>query len=668
LFANELVLLAYYISCVNIENAFHFAMNYVTYEPFRGMALTDTFRAWDDHLRASAQASAGAKKILFDDNAARVARQAETPITVVMGNPPYSAGQRSANDDAQNYKYEKLDGRIAETYARLSDAGLKAALYDSYIRAFRYATDRLKDNDGVVCFVSNGGWLDGASTAGFRRTIEKEFARIYVYNLRGNQRTSGELSRKEGGKIFDSGSRASIAIALLVKRTGHKGKAEILYRDIGDYLGRDEKLAQIRDMRSFLSPEMNLVSLTPNAHGDWIITRNEYFNTCVPLAPEKKFDEETESVFVVSSIGTKSQRDAWVYNYSKDAALNNMRDMIDFYNSQLGAAEIDYDSAKISWTNGLMADRASGRRTALQKDEVALTLYRPFQKQWLYRGERVIERRGQQEQFFPTPDTKNMVICVSGAGVTKDFSCLISDRIADLEYVGKSQCFPLHFYDKGGTRRDGISDHALGAARAKYGGGATKEDIFFYAYGLLHHPLYRETFKDDLKKSLPRIPFVESREDFMVFAAAGRALAKLHLDYDKFPASGFQLSDGSWGIQALPEVKVSDRGGDYKVTKMRFPRRGERDTIVFNPSVTISGIPAKAYEYIVNGKSAIEWVMDRYQVKTDKDSGIANDPNLYALEAGCPKYILRLLLSVIAVSVGTVEIVEGLPAFTPGGS
>jgi predicted helicase len=290
-----------------------------------------------------------------------------------------------------------------------------------------------------------------------------------------------------------------------------------------------------------------------------------------------------------------------------------------------------------------------------------LAIYRPFQKQWLYHGEHVMHRRYRLDSVFPTLDAQNLVICVCGVGATKDFSCLIADRIVDLGCVGGTQCFPLHYYDRDGERRDGISGHALKAAQAKYGPGATKEDIFYYAYGLLHHPAYRETFKDDLKKSLPRIPFVEGCGDFMAFSAAGRALAKLHLEYDRFPASGFQLSDGSWGVPGLPEVKVSCRGGDYKVTKMRFPKRGERDAIIFNPCVTISGIPAKAYEYIVNGRSAIEWVMDRYQVKTDKDSGIANDPNLYAEETGCPNYALKLLLSVMGLSVNTVEIIAALP-------
>ncbi|MDR0499362.1 MAG: DEAD/DEAH box helicase family protein [Holophagales bacterium] len=332
LYANELVLLAYYIACVNIENAFHYATNYVSYEPFRGIALTDTFGAWDATLKGH---PTSAKKVLFDDNAARVSHQQDTPITVIIGNPPYSAGQRSANDNAQNYKYDELDRAIARTYVAESTATNNNALYDSYIRAFRHATDRLGDRNGIICFVSNGGWLDGNSTAGFRKTIEKEFSKIYVFNLRGNQRTSGELSRREGGKIFGSGSRTPVAITLLVKRAGYKGKAEIYYRDIGDKLDREAKLKIIKNFKSFLNLDMKLIRLHPNEHGDWITTRNEAFQTFIPLASEKKFDKDTKSAFLVHSRGLETARDAWVYNFSRATTLKNISGMVDFYNSQL---------------------------------------------------------------------------------------------------------------------------------------------------------------------------------------------------------------------------------------------------------------------------------------------------------------------------------------------
>ena len=514
----------------------------------------------------------------------------------------------------------------------------------------------------MVCFVSNGGWLDGNSTAGFRKTIETEFAKIYVFNLRGNQRTSGELSRREGGKIFGSGSRTPVAITLLVKRAKHNGKAEILYRDIGDYLSREDKLAIISRLGTFASPEMELKRLEPNEHGDWITSRNEAFQTFIPLASEKKFDQTTRSAFVVHSRGMATAKDAWLYNFSRTAVLQNMRRMIDFYNSQLEASEIDYDSTKISWSDGLKSDRANGRRIAFQKEEVSLALYRPFQKQWFYHGERVIERRYRFDNIFPTADAENRVLCVSGVGVTKDWSVLMTDRIADVQLMANGQCFPLYWYEKaesngpllgmgscgsGYARRDGISDYTFGESQKKYGSHVTKEDIFYYVYGILHHPRYRTLFADDLKKALARIPLVESDEDFWAFSKAGRNLADLHINYEAVPP--------------LPEVTVTGSRANLHVDKMRFPRKGQRDTIIYNGTITVSNIPDRAYEYVVNGKPAIEWVMERYQVKEDTESRINNDPNLYAEEVGKPDYILNILLSVIAVSVKTADVVRDLP-------
>jgi predicted helicase len=661
IFANEIVLLAYYIACVNIENAYHDIIGADEYAPFGGIALTDTFQAWE---------ASKDQQTLFDENSERVRRQNETPITVIFGNPPYSVGQKSANDNAQNKSYATLDEAIAKSYAALSEATNKNALYDSYIRAFRYSTDRLRGGDGIICFVSNGSWLDGNSTAGFRKALEQEFAKIYVFNLRGNARTSGELRRKEAGNVFESGSRTPVSITLLVKRRDIEGKAEILYRDIGDYLKREEKLAIVAERKSFLNPDMGLARITPNEHGDWITTRNEAFNDFVPLASEKKFDEGTESVFVVESNGIKTNRDIWVYNFSKTNLTKKVSGMINFFNEQIVAETVSYDSTKISWS-GILEDKLKRtERVEFEQDAVATALYRPFTKQRFYYSDNLIERRYQFRKLFPTPDTKNMVVCVSGIGVTKDFSVLISDKPTDLEFIGKSRCFPLYYYEEKAqkgkksqtvgqldmfgeeekaeiVRKDGISDFILQQARLRYGSAVKKEDIFYYVYGFLHSPKYRTTFADDLKKSLPRLPLVDKADDFWAFSKAGRELAKLHLEYENMPP--------------LAEVTVNRVSrASLHVGKMRFAN-DKKDEIAYNAHISVQNIPAKAYEYIVNGKSAIEWVMERYQVKTDKDSGIVNDPNLYAEETGQPEYILNLLLSVISVSVRTQEIVEGLP-------
>ena len=660
-FANELLLLAYYIASVNIESSYHDALNMETYQSFEGIALTDTFQAWEENKP---------QQILLDQNSDRVRRQNTAPISVIFGNPPYSVGQKSANDDAKNNNYPQLDESIEKTYAELSNAGLKKSLYDSYIRAFRYSADRLRDGDGIICFVSNGAWLDGSSTDGFRKALEQEFSKIYVFNLRGNQRTSGELSRKEGGKIFGSGSRTPVTITLLVKRSGFEGKAEILYRDIGDYLKREEKLTILANTKTFLNPGIGFTRLSPNEHGDWITTRNHVFQTFTPLASEKKYNEKSETFFVVNSFGYGTNRDTWVYNFSKDALLKNMEKTIKYYNSQIDNRDSNVDLNQISWTRGLLNNLKAGNEILFDATQVTPAAYRPFTKQFLYFGEKIIEMRGQLDSFFPTPDTKNLLICVSGIGVTKDFSTLISDGLTDLEFIGKSQCFPLYYYEEAEAktkkdalayqidlfgeaaeteyiRKDGISNFILRQSRGIYGNTVTKEDIFYYVYGFLHSPAYRTTFADDLKKSLPRIPLVESPVDFWAFSKAGRELAKLHLNYESVPP--------------LPEVTVSGSLDNLHMEKMRFFSKDRKDTILYNSQITVKNIPQKAYEYIVNGRSAIEWIMERCQIKTDKISGITNDPNQY--KNNKPSYILDLLLSIIAVSVKTMEIVEKLPDY-----
>jgi len=656
IFANEIVLLAYYISAVNIENAFHDVTSSEDYTPFEGICLTDTFQLGEGNVRMAE---------LFPANAKRLERQRNAPITVIMGNPPYSVGQRSANDNAQNTAYPSLDEAIKKTYAALSDSTNKNALYDSYIRAFRWATDRLCNGDGIIGFVSNGAWLDGNSTAGFRKSLEREFSKIYVFNLRGNQRTSGETSRREGGKIFGSGSRTPVAITLLVKRSGFKGKAEIYYRDIGDYLKREQKLATLRAAGSFLDPAMpEMTRLSPNIQGDWITERNEAFATYIPLAPDKKFDTMSESLFVVNSRGFETARDTWVYNFSETAVRNNMHSMVEFYNACVDSGEVRYDNDKIAWSSSLLSAFERKDCAEFEAHKIKHAMYRPFNKEILYYGDKMIHRRGQFDEFFPAADAENLLICVNGVGGSKDFSCLITNTFTDIQCLFNGQCFPLYYYSGNPqkaqvtmfdaeesteryVRKDAISDWIARRAREQYGAAVKKEDIFYYVYGYLHAPAYRETFAADLKKTLPRIPLVEKPDDFWKFSKAGRELAMLHLRYEE--------------IAPLDTVEVKGKRDDCRVTKMRFPDKGRKDTILYNEHIRVENIPTAAYKYVVNGKSAIEWVMDRYRVTTDRASGIVNDPNLYAEECGKPTYILDLLLSIIAVSVRTVEVVRKLP-------
>ncbi|MDR1377652.1 MAG: DEAD/DEAH box helicase family protein [Synergistaceae bacterium] len=673
--ANEIVLLAYYIASINIENAFHDALGKTgetEYKPFDGICLTDTFQLGEND-------DAG---VLFSEllqqNSDRVIAQQKAPIRVIIGNPPYSVGQRSANDNAQNQSYPKLEKRIAETYAKQSTATLKNSLYDSYIKAFRWASDRLDTkHGGIVAFVSNAGWIDGNAMDGFRKCLQSEFSAIYIFNLRGNCRTSGEIRRKEKDNVFGLGSRTPISITVLVKKPNHFEDAAIYYRDIGDYLTREEKLSIVAQSHDIFSPKMELTEIQPNEHGDWLNQRHDIFSSFIPLG-DKDDKTNTKTVFVpYYSNGLKTQRDAWCYNFSAHVLEENIQRMLNFYNQQREEYQkqkqqtnnlnikdfLDNNSQKISWSDGLVSNIARNEEIVFDHLNVQEAVYRPFCKHMVYFNKALNERTYQMPKLFPTPQQKNLVICVSGMGGVKQNTTLIINTIPDLNCLDAgTQCFPLYYYEKRQhqqmtlfdaneedyIRRDGVTDFIFKQCRDRYGPKVTKEDIFYYVYGLLHSKDYREQFSEDLKKMLPRIPLVDKPADFWAFDKSGRALAELHLNYEN-QKPGYSI------------VVTGETSEDFRVDKMRFIEKDDKTGIRYNSRVTITNIPFVAYDYVVNGKSVIEWIMERYQVTVDKASQIKNDPNDWAKEHNNPRYILDLLLSVIMVSIETVRIVEGLP-------
>lgn len=667
LFACEVVLLAYYIACVNVEVAYHGVMKQEEYEPFNGICLTDTFRmdgnsANDKDLFAA-----------FEDNGERVKNLCKQDIRVIIGNPPYSVGQKSANDNNQNEAYPYLDERIADTYAKNSKATNKNSLYDAYIRAFRWASDRITD-DGILAFVTNGSYIDNNAMSGFRQSLMGEYDAIYCFNLRGNQRTSGEQSRKEGGKIFGSGSRTPIAIIILVKKKNRPAvqQATLHYHDIGDYLSREQKLEIIQGFGNYSAIPWQ--TLIPDEHGDWLNHRTSGYEKFLPIGDKAtKGKPDTKALFTHFSNGVKTNRDTWAYNFSKLQVLQNMKNSIEFYNSQVAEYHslqgtrpsvedfINTDATKISWSRAYRNTLQKGIYQEYGERHATPASYRPYVKQVLYFDRRVLNDVGPMELFFPSRNHKNKVIQVTGNGANKPFSCLIGNFVLDLEVISKGQCFPLYWYEERNAdapmldlgmeadagdykRHDGISNFGLKQFRTAYGDPKiSKEDIFYYVYGLLHSTEYRTRFENDLKKELPRIPFAK---DFWTFSKAGCKLAELHLNYET--------------IEPWPVKEVSN--GNYRVTKMRFPKKGIRHTIHYNDTCTLSEIPDEAYEYIVNGKSAIEWLMERYAVTTDKDSGIVNDANDWCDEQGNPRYIIDLVKRIVRVSIETMEIVKALPA------
>jgi predicted helicase len=674
--ANEIVLLAYYIAAINIEAAYHDAVSAgETYEPFAGICLTDTFQLYekDDQIAK-----------LLANNSDRRNRQKNLDIRVMIGNPPYSAGQDSANDNNQNVKYPTLDGKIAATYAKHSKATNKNALYDSYIRAIRWGSDRIGDA-GILGFVTNAGWVEANTADGMRKCLAEEFSSIYVFHLRGNQRTSGETSRKEGGKIFGSGSRAPIAVSFLIKNPKAKSHGQIFLHDIGDYLSREEKLTIVRDFKSVngITQAKGWQQIKPDQHHDWINQRDDSFAEFISIG--EKRDKQSLAIFDLFSAGVKTSRDAWAYNFSQKNLEANMARMIDFYNKEVrtykkeaGAAGknavnaeklISRDSTKISWNRSLLADLQKLKEYVFSKKRIVHSLYRPFTKSWLYFDRRLNDMIYQLPRIFPDAEAENLMIVCKQRWSGEGHFALLTDRIMELQTDGGTQCFPLYLYDdketKGGLfeedksksgkliRRDAISDAGLKHFAATYPGEKIKkEDLFYYIYGLLHSPEYRQKYVDNLSKELPRIPRVKSAEDFWAFCKAGRALGELHVNYEK---------QKKYGLNHATKTTLKDT--HYRVEKMRY--NTDKTAIIYNTHLTLEGIPPETHEYVINGKSALDWVVERYCVKTDKDSGIINDANAWALETEKnPRYIVELIERIVTVSLETIKIVNGLPALS----
>ncbi|POF41201.1 damage-inducible protein [Pseudomonas laurylsulfativorans] len=669
--ANELVLLAYYIATINIEAAYHGEV-IDEYTPFEGICLTDTFQMYekDDLVNA-----------LLEDNSARRKRQKELDIRVIVGNPPYSVGQGDANANNANVGYPSLDARIRDTYAARSSANNKNALYDSYIRAIRWASDRI-GNAGIIGFVTNAGWIEANTADGLRKCLTDEFSSLYVFHLRGNARTSGETRRKEKDNVFGMGSRAPIAISLLVKNPSATEQGQIHFQDIGDYLSREEKLEKIANYASLAGIEQ-WRHITPDEHGDWLKQRDSSFGQFIVIGDKKS---DGLKIFDNYSGGVQTNRDAWVFNYSKTSLIRNVGSLIGKYCSELSrfnavhsvaerhtrervAADfLDKDSTLISWSRSLRADAIKNKPLGFDAERITVSTYRPFTKQWMYFDRRLNEMVLQMPRLFPVPSAQNLIITFKERWSGDGQFALITNSILEQQTDGGAQCFPLYLYDEaaqaskddlfaeqtegGLRRRDAITDSGLAHFQGAYPGEQiSKEDLFYYVYGILHSSDYRERFNDNLSKELPRIPAVKKAFDFWAFSKAGRDLADLHLNYETVEPYPLSI-----------EAKGTLTNADYRVEKMKFAKKGDKTTVIYNHRITIKGIPEAAWDYVVNGKAALDWVMERQAVRTDKTSNIVNDANDWAIETiGNSKYPLELFQRVVTVSLGTMKIVQSLP-------
>lgn len=748
IFANEIVLLSYYIASVSIEQVFDALQREAglategEYVPFQGMTMTDTFQMHegDGNLQNDWEG--------LGENNARAQRQKQADLHVCIMNPPYSAGQRSANDNNQNLPYPRLDARIADTYAALSTGTNKNSLYDSYFRALRWATDRIT-GAGVIAFVSNSSFIDGNTADGVRLTWAQEFSDIFIVNLKGNARTQGERRRQEAGNIFAEGSRTGVAITILVKNPDHTGPVTIHYAEVDDYLSREEKLAWLREQRSI--EHTNFVQITPNEAGDWINQRDETFATFQPIGDKAtKGKVNTSGIFTIFSGGLKTNRDPWCYNFSAEAVATNMHRMIDAYNRFVAAGEtsetVSRDRTVVDWNRGLLKDLDQKKAHEFHNTAVQPALYRPFTRSSVYFERSMNDMVYQLPKLFPTPQHRNLSLTIPSGPSAQYFSPIMYELMPALTPNGGNQLFPLytweplpdntepvglfsefedvnwqevpgtwespsavaspnngtnptHNQNEGATpavpsaqgsdaslvtqahatrlpldftrpiaeqipltlngyqRRDNITDATLASYRAHYANEAiTKEDIFFYTYALLHHPTYRERFAADLKKMHPRIPKVA---DFMVYANIGRELADLHVNYEH--AAPYPLQE-NWSTSA----EGLDNWMRFRVKSPTWTirsKKADHTSFVYNQHLTLTGIPVEAQDYTVGGKSPLDWVIDRYQLRTHKDSGITNDPNDYCRELGRPDFIVDLIKRLVTVSMRTQELIAALPEF-----
>ncbi|WP_375543257.1 type ISP restriction/modification enzyme [Corynebacterium pseudodiphtheriticum] len=685
LFATEIMLLAYYVSAVNIETTFNALREESAqrngepvpdYVPFMNIALADTFQVHEDGDIPDLN--------IFRENNATIERQKNAPINVVIGNPPYSAGQKSANDLNANQKYPSLDKRIADTYAAKSSAQLKNSLYDSYLRAFRWATDRIGDQ-GVVAFVSNGGWIDGNTGDGVRLSMTEDFTDLYVFNLRGNARTAGEQRRKEAGNVFRDGGRTTIAVMIGIKDPSKSG-FQLHYRDIGDYFTAEEKLS-IVDSSAIETIDWQTIS--PNKEGDWLNQRSEEFGTW-PVLCDKNDTQNVPNFFRKVSGGLATARDSWAYNFNQQNLNQNVSASIEYFNQINGSEELDPRSIK--WSSRFEQFKTRRLTLKFKHTNIRRGIYRPFCHEHVYFSRDFNDRRGQLPSMFPTPEHSNIGFYVVNPGSAKPFSTIATDLIPDLAMWGSNagQFFtrftwsPVDAEDgglfgegnvvkqgeasvygqvgevvDGYVRVDNITDDIKALYRDALGGDVSGDEIFHFVYGKLHDPGYRTKYAADLKKMLPHIETPTSRAEFDKFAVAGKELMALHVNYE---------SVEPWPLDIQVKGDESNRE-TWRVQKMKWAKRKAPETgknvndvtkLIYNKQVTISGIPAEADEYMLGSRSAVAWLIDRYQVKKDKASGIVNDPNDWADEAGNPRYIVDLIGKVTRVAMETVRIVDGL--------
>lgn len=643
LFCNEIMLLPYYIASLNIEHEYFQLTG--EYAPFEGICFTDTLEL-EGHQRTLA---------FSEENTERVQREKDAEITVIMGNPPYNVGQRSENDNNKNRRYEVIDKRIRETYANDSRATNKNALSDAYVKFYCWAADRLQGRNGIVCYVSNNSFVSRIAFDGMRKHLLEGFSTVYHFDFKGDAYSSGEKRKREGGNLFDDMIRVGVGITLLVRDNGAAAK-HVYYHAVGDYWKAEEKKAYLRSFSDVAT--VHWAELHPDARHNWLTDRLQGdADGFLAIGPR---GDAAHFVFKEHSMGVVTNRDGWIYDFDSAKLASKSGKLIETYNSELSRWEragcpkdvdgfVLNDERSIKWCSRMKECLSRKVAAEFSSEKIRTALYRPFARQHLFFDPILTHRRGKFQSIFPNKasEAENMAVCVTDIASEKPFMVMATDVIADLHLVGAGagdQCFPFYTYNEDGTdRRENITDWALAQFREKYGDGVSKWDIFYYVYALLHHPVYRERYAENLKRELPRIPMTVAVEDFPTYAEIGRKLADLHLNYETIKEYPLKWIENN-------EIPFS-----WRVEKMRLSK--DKSTLVVNDSLTLIGFPQECFDYRLGNRSALEWVIDQYRVSTDKRSGITSDPN----RADDPEYIIRLVGRVVTVSVETVKLISALP-------
>lgn len=627
LHANEVEILPYYIANLNIE--FTYKQKTGKYSEFENLCFVDTL---DNYMNMNIDGETDIFS-LSDENSERIKRQNERKISVIIGNPPYNANQMNENENNKNREYPGIDKRIKDTYIKSSTAQ-KTKLYDMYARFLRWASDRI-DKNGIIAFVSNSSFINSRTFDGFRKVISQEFNHIYVLNMKGNARNSGEQRRREGGNVFHDQIRVGIAIYFLVKKDGATG-FDVFYDEVDDYLNSRDKIDYL--VQSKIS-ELPFQHIIPDRDHNWIDLEECNWDDLLQICDrERKYNAtKKQAVFELFSLGVVTNRDDWVYDHERDYLRSKVTYLIDNYNKAVQFGDNAED--EIKWTRAVKNDLRSRRTYLYNEDNIIECLYRPFTKLLLYYSKELNEMRYLIPSFFPSGRENNPTMAINCSS-SKPFSVFAINQVCDLHFLGDTQCFPFYRYSSDGTRMENISDWALDQFQTHYADQSIgKEDIFHYVYAVLHDPAYRKKYEINLKRSLPRVPYYE---DFRQWATWGKALMDLHLGFETIEPWDLQRHDVTLELEITPKAKLkADR---------------EAGIITLDDCTSLSGIPPIAWQYKLGNRSALEWILDQYKEKKPKDPTIAKLFNNYHF-ADHKEKVIDLLTRVCTVSVRTMEVI-----------